>query len=83
VRPDGRDPSSGQLFGMNTCQRKRLRLHELALLPGSGSRKAAGAVLWFSETTRIAFEGLASTLSQNAAHFKKESNSGLLIGSFM
>ncbi len=39
---------------MNACQRKRLRLQELTLLHGSGSRKAAGAVLWFSETTHIA-----------------------------
>jgi hypothetical protein len=50
------------LFTINTCQRKRLRLQELALLPGSGSRKAAGGVLWFSETTHIAL-GRLSLLS--------------------
>ena len=50
------------LFTMNACQRKRLRLLELALLHGSGSRKAAGGVLWFSETTHIALGAQANLL---------------------
>jgi len=43
---------------MDTNCLKQLRLLELALLHGSGSRKAAGAVMWFSETTHIALAGL-------------------------
>ena len=37
------------LFQLDTDCRKRLRSLELALLHGSGSRKAAGAVLWFTK----------------------------------
>ena len=43
---------------MDTNCLKRLRLLELALLHGSGLRKAAGAVMWISETTHIALAGL-------------------------
>jgi len=39
---------------MDTNCRKRLRLQEIAVLHGSGSRKAAEAVAWFSETAHIA-----------------------------
>jgi hypothetical protein len=39
---------------MDTHCLKQLRLLEFALLHESGSRKAAGAVVWFSETTHIA-----------------------------
>jgi hypothetical protein len=38
---------------MGTNCRKRLRLLEIAVLHGSGSRKAAEAVAWFSETAQI------------------------------
>jgi len=46
---------------MDTNCLKQLRLLEFALLHGSGSRKAAGAVVWFSETTHIALEALLSS----------------------
>ena len=36
---------------MGTNYRKQLLLQEVAMLPGSGSRKAAGAELGFLETT--------------------------------
>ena len=39
---------------MDTNCLKQLLLLEFALLHESGSRKAAGAVVWFSETTHIA-----------------------------
>jgi len=39
---------------MDTHCLKQLRLLEFALLHESGSRNAAGAVVWFSETTHIA-----------------------------
>jgi hypothetical protein len=42
---------------MNTYCRNRLQLLGLASLLGSGSRKAPGAVSWFSETTHVAFYG--------------------------
>jgi len=35
------------LFQLDVNSRERLRSLELALLHGSGYRKAAGAVLWF------------------------------------
>jgi hypothetical protein len=41
---------------MDTNCQKRLRLLELAVLDGSGSRKAAEAVMWFSETAYVAFD---------------------------
>jgi hypothetical protein len=45
---------------MDTNCRKRLRLLEIAVLHGSGSRKAAEAVAWFSETAHIALDSAAA-----------------------
>jgi len=51
---------------MDTNCRKRLRQLEIAVLHESGgSRKAAEAVAWFSETAHIAFEGSAGKISAN------------------
>jgi hypothetical protein len=45
---------------MDTNCLKQLRLLELALLHGSGSRRAAAAAMWFSETTHIALDSAAA-----------------------
>ena len=52
---------------MDTNCLKQLWLLELALLHGSGSRKAAGAVMWFSETTHIALRLKQCTLYQRTS----------------
>ena len=47
------------LLAMDTNCQKRLELLDMVFLHGSGSRKAAaGAVVWFTQTTHGAFEGL-------------------------
>ena len=57
------------MFVMNTKCQKRLRLLELVLLHGSGSRKAAGAARWFTETIQLAFEGSGKARKQNAENY--------------
>jgi hypothetical protein len=46
------------LFAMDTNCHKCLQLLDFLFLLGSGSRNAAGEVLWFTETTHVALGGL-------------------------
>ena len=61
---------------MNTSERKGLPLPGSASLAEDGSRKAAGAVQWFSEAIDIAFDGL---IKARGALMEMHQNSGLLI----